>query len=281
MEELKIRGDLHVHSSHNLCDRHGPGDVVEYEQSCGRFALSEMVEVADASGLEYVAILNHVTDPGAPTPPTPESETKIARHRAEVEAINHIRGAERPTRILAGVEASLMAGGEIDASPAALLPMGVVILSRHAAPKNEPGRIIVEEYTNALRRYPVDVIGHPTRYIRTMTMGDHRVLMERCVNAGVAYELNFMNPFGPELYHHVAITNVLVSLGSDLHPENIDAVVALKRTVELHRKLLLQLVGAGVRADNILSAWPLERLNAWRAERRAEFLREHQNSDAG
>lgn len=278
--ELTIRGDLHVHSSHNLCDHHGSGDVIEYGQSCGRYAISEMVEVADASGLQYVAIVNHVTDPGAPTPPTPESEEKIARHRAEVEAVNRARGNDAPTHILAGVETSLISGGEIDASPSALLPMEMVILSRHAAPKNEPGRLIVEEFIHAMRRYPVDVLGHPTRYIRTMTMGDHRVLMERCVSAGVAYELNYQNPFGPELYHHVAATNVLVSLGSDLHPENVDAVVALKRTVDSHRTLLRDLRAVGVREDNILNTWPLDRLLRWRAERRAEYLREHPDSDA-
>lgn len=273
--ELKIRGDLHVHSSHNLCDRHGPGDIVEYEQSCGRFALSEMVEVADASGLEYVAIMNHVTSPGKPTPPTPESEAQVARHRAEVDALNRQRGTEVLTHILAGVETSLIAGGTVDASPAVLLPMDIVILSRHAAPKNEPGRVIVEEYTQALRRYPIDVLGHPTRYIRTMTMGDHRVLMEQCVRAGVAFELNFKNPFGRELYHHVAATNVLVALGSDLHPENVDAVIALKRTIESHRALLSEIVAAGVRAENILNTWPLAQLTRWRQERRAEFLRSH------
>lgn len=273
--ELKIRGDLHVHSSHNLCDRHGPGDVVEYEQSCGRFALSEMVEVADASGLEYVAIVNHVTNPGAPTTPTPESEAKIARHRAEVDALNKERGSSVPTHILAGVEASLIAEGAMDASPASLLTMDIVILSRHAAPKNEPGRVIVEEYTQALRRYPIDILGHPTRYIRTMTTGDHRVLMEQCVRAGVAYELNFKNPFGPELYAHVAATNVLVALGSDLHPENVDAVVALKRSLDGHRRMLEDVRRSGVRLENILNTWPLERLTAWRSERRAAFLRSH------
>jgi histidinol phosphatase-like PHP family hydrolase len=273
--ELKIRGDLHVHSSHNLCELHSPGDIVEYEQSCGRFALSEMVEVADASGLEYVAVVNHVTDPGRPTPPTPEGESKIARHRAEVDALNKQRGPNTPTHILAGVETSLMPGGETDASPAALSPMDVVILSRHAAPKNEPGRVIVEEYTQALRRYPIDVLGHPTRYIHTMTMGDHRVLMEQCVRAGVAFELNFKNPFGPELYAHVAATNVLVALGSDLHPENVDAVVALKRTIDSHRRLLEHVRASGVRTENILNTWKLSKLSLWRQERRSEFVRSH------
>lgn len=276
--ELKIRGDLHVHSTHNLCHRHSAGGPVIYEQNCGRYALEEMVEIADASGLEYVAMLNHITDPGAPTAPTPESEASIARHRAEVEALNNERGANVPTKILAGVEASLIANGEADASTGALLPMDVVILSRHAAPPNEPGRVIVEEYSRALQHYPVDIIGHPTRYIHTMTIGDHRALMERCVDAGVAYELNFQNPFGPELFRHVAQTNVLVSLGSDLHPNFVDAVVVLKRTLDGARAILTALVEAGVRADNVVNTWPLSRLDAWRRERRAEFLRQRGGS---
>ncbi len=82
-----LRGDLHVHASHSRCDRHKAGDPVDYNHDCGAEARREMQALAASPGFEYLAIVNHATDPIAPERATPASQSKLAQHLAEVEAV--------------------------------------------------------------------------------------------------------------------------------------------------------------------------------------------------
>lgn len=260
-----IRGDFHVHSSHSGCD-HPAGRLFDVKGSCGRRAIVEMTDLARRGGMEYFALVNHASDPAHPRVADRQTNEKIIHHLTEVLLLNAQAHRNRST-ILAGVEASVLPDGQIDVDDAILSHLDVVIVSRHGGPPQLPQRITAS-LLRAMENPHVDIIGHPTRYLERLTLAQWEALIRRAVRTQTAIEFNLRQPFRSALARVVASEGALVALGSDTHRETRDAALLVSRRGTAARRLLQQLLAAGVRQRSILNLKPLPAVLAWLRHRR-------------
>lgn len=260
-----IRGDLHVHASHSACDRHKVGDPVGYDTYCGAQSIEEMRAHLKSHQYDYLAIVNHATDPVDPQPPNDESELKINDHVIAVRAVNELRQDGDPI-LLSGAEASLLPGGGIDISDTTAQTVDVLIASRHGNTTNWSTQQTLGHLTTLFRSIPIHILGHPTRYTPMESVEAYRELLALCQRSHIAFELNLRNPFGPDLAKAVIESGVYVSLGSDIHGELIRSGPlrsASTRTIPM----LYELMAAGLTEDRVLNTWPFESLSEFLAER--------------
>lgn len=261
-----IRGDLHVHASHSRCDRHKPGDPVDYDQTCGEGALSEMHHYLRDRRYAYIAMVNHATDPMNPRPANDTSEAKIRTHRDAVMKLNRETQAEGPT-LLAGVETSLLPSGELDVSKETLCDLAIVIASRHGGATAWSMDETIKRLRSLFDNQPINVLGHPTRYVAPAPLARYRELLHLCAESGIAFELNLRNPFGRELITEILDSGVLISLGSDLHGNILKeqgVATGSLSSVPVIRDLQEQ----GFPASRIVNTWPLAKLQRWLAEKK-------------
>lgn len=260
-----VRGDLHVHASHSRCDRHKVGDPIDYDHDCGSAAGQEMRALRDHSRYEYLAIVNHATDPVRPQPPSAISEQKLRDHLASVRSIDGERRSNQP-RLIPGVEASLLPDGSLDVSRELLCTTPLVIASRHGGTTKLPLEELQPKLARLFRDAPIHILGHPTRYVPPTPVTDYQRLLALCTEHDVAFELNERTPFGGELVDAIVASRVVISLGSDVHPELLEHGASL---LGPHPPLLRELETAGLTPERVLNTWPLEKLQAWLARRRA------------
>lgn len=260
-----IRGDLHVHASHSACDQHKPGDPVDYQKTCGGFAIAEMREYLQIHNFEYLAMVNHATDPSRPQVPTPHSEKKVKEHRRTVLEIEAQTQDKHP-KLLSGVETSVIEDG-VDVTTVTLCSLDVVIVSRHGESTSWSMDATIRALMKVFAQEPVHILGHPTRYVPPQPLAAYRRLLDLCKEWNVAFELNLRNPFGQELIGEIVESGVLLSLGSDIHREAMKQPPTAFDTA-LNIPVFHQLSEAGFPAERVLNTWPLSQLQQWLAEKK-------------
>ncbi|HEY0785977.1 MAG TPA: DNA polymerase/3'-5' exonuclease PolX [Acidobacteriaceae bacterium] len=169
--EDRIRGDVHAHTV----------------ATDGSNTIREMAEAALAKGYGYLAITDHSKNLSMVNGLNDERAlAHIARIR-EVDA-----QMEGRVRVFTGIEADILADGEMDLSNEVLAQMDVVIASIHsffALPYEQQ----TERMLRALENPYVRILGHPTGRMLLKREGaayDMTAVLRRAAELGVAVEHN-------------------------------------------------------------------------------------------
>ena len=238
--EKDIRGDLHTHTS--LTD--------------GVAALSEMIAAAEKKGYEYYAVTDHAPNLFMQR----MTEEKMLAQREELGAITS------SMTLLHGTELNIAPDGSVDWDEDFLAGFDICVASVHSH-FDQDRREMTRRFIVACENPRVNVIGHPlTRKFgrRPPVDVDTSELFRACARTGTALEVNG----SPERL--------------DLPAEHIrnakDAGVKFAVDTDAHAIGHLDNMRYGVgtaqrgwlTADDVINAWPLERL--------LEFIRKGRSS---
>lgn len=260
-----IRGDLHVHSSHQGCATHRSGDPLVYGSDCGERALAEAsAYAANNPGLEYVALVNHASDPRAPSPLKPNERSLLTAHVRAIAKQNAGRGGKGSSAILAGVEASILPNGSLDVDDELLQSLDVVIASRQSLAGDASAPAIRDAILAVIRSHPIHIIGHPTKNVTMLTPGDWEKIVIAAGDADVAIELNVKGPFDQALMTIVAHYGVKVSFGLDVHVVVNPADISLLGPYQFRPQLLVEhILANGIDPAQVLNTYSLAKLRTW------------------
>lgn len=262
-----IKGDLHYHSMHTACQNHWSiHDLIDYHTSCGAGAVVEMIRVGaflHRLGYEYLALTNHPQFPMATQPASRHDVHVMLDHLRHIHRLNREHHA-RGIKFLAGVEANILnAQGQLGLSTAVLKKLDIVIASNHRSTHRLSRRQIKEGFINAAKNKHVDIIGHLTRFITKLRLNDWKDIVHACEQSGTVIEYNTNTPPAPSVLAFIAEHEVLVSLGSDTHPDMI--TMSLERYAGVitrqARAAIKHLHQAGVPHKRIINTFPLAKLH--------------------
>lgn len=165
-----IRGDLHIHSN----------------WSDGVSTIEQIVGKALEIGYQYVAVSDH------------SKSLAIARGLSEerlAEQAEYIRKLNRQIdeiEILAGIEADILADGEVDYPDDILAQRDVVVASVHSGFRQDEAKL-TGRVISAMKNKYVDIIAHPTGRIigrRDPYAIDMDAVFEAAAKYGTALEIN-------------------------------------------------------------------------------------------
>ncbi|MFI5173617.1 MAG: DNA polymerase/3'-5' exonuclease PolX [Terriglobia bacterium] len=139
IEQKNIRGDLHMHTT----------------ETDGHATLREMVEAAQARGLEYIAITDHT------------QSTRVANGMDETRLEKQIQSIEKLKRnmkgftLLKGTECDILADGTLDLSDTLLEQLDLVVVSIHSH-FNQTSQEMMDRLERAFSNRHVKIFAHPT-----------------------------------------------------------------------------------------------------------------------
>jgi len=237
-----LRGDLHTHTS--LTD--------------GVASLEDMVAAAEKRGYQYYAVTDH-----APNLVMQQmTDEKMLMQRAEVAALQQRVGLT----LLHGTELNIAADGSVDWDADFLAGFDLCVASVHSS-FDQDRATMTDRFITAVENPYVNIIGHPlTRKLgrRPPVDVDLPALYEACARTGTALEINA----SPERM--------------DLPPQDISAArdAGVKFAIDTDAHSIVHLGNArygvaaarlgGLTQDDVINAWPLERLE--------QFLRRGRSS---
>lgn len=200
LEEMDLRGDLHMHS----------------EWSDGKRTIRDMAQAAIERGYAYIAITDHSGGLGVAHGLHPD---RIRAQREEIDAVN----AElAPFRVLQGIEVEVRADGSLDLADDVLAELDWVNASVHSGLRQERARL-TERALAAIRHPFVDVLSHPTGRIVGGRAGgdfDMEAIYAAAAKTGTALEIN-ADPARLDLrdvHARAAIAaGCMLTVGSDAH----------------------------------------------------------------
>jgi DNA polymerase (family 10) len=132
------------------------GDLqVQTDWTDGAASLEEMVEAAQAQGLEYIAITDHTRDLAMARGC---DEAKLLR---QVRAIGRLNAKLRGFRVLTGAEVNIREDGSLDVADEALARLEVVGAAVHSHFR-QPRAEMTRRLVRALENPHVDILFHPT-----------------------------------------------------------------------------------------------------------------------
>ncbi|HMD94506.1 MAG TPA: DNA polymerase/3'-5' exonuclease PolX, partial [Trebonia sp.] len=238
--EKDIRGDLHTHT--NLTD--------------GVASLVDMIRAAEKKGYDYYAVTDHAPNLFMQR----MTDEKMLAQRAELHAI------ESSMTLLHGTELNIAPDGSVDWDADFLAGFDICVASVHShfdQDRNEMTR----RFITACENPRVNIIGHPlTRKIgrRPPVDVDLTELFRACARTGTALEVN-ASPERLDLpSEHIRNTKgagVKFAIDTDAH--SIGHLDNMRYGVGTAQRGWLT-------ADDVINAWPLERL--------LEFLRKGRSS---
>ena len=170
LNELHIRGDLHMHST----------------WSDGRNSIADMVSAAKQLGYEYVAITDHSEHAWSSRQVAPDD---VPRQRAE---IDELRARVHNIEILHGIEVDIMPDGSLDFGDELLAGFDIVLASLHD-PQGQNAAQLTERYLRAIRHPLVNVIAHPANRSPAQSPGydvDFERLFAAAALTGTAMEID-------------------------------------------------------------------------------------------
>ena len=237
-----LRGDLHTHTS--LTD--------------GVASLDEMVAAAEKRGYHYYAVTDH-----APNLVMQQmTDEKMLMQRAAVAALQQRVGLT----LLHGTELNIAADGSVDWDAGFLDGFDLCVASVHSS-FDQDRKTMTSRFITAVENPYVNIIGHPlTRKLgrRPPVDVDLAALYEACARTGTALEINA----SPERM--------------DLPPQDIsaarDAGVKFAIDTDAHSIVHLNNARYGVAAARLGGLTPDDVINAWPLERLEQFLRRGRSS---
>lgn len=243
VELADLVGDLHMHTT----------------ESDGRNTLEEMVLAARAAGRTYVAITDHS---GSLAVARGLSRERLRAHVARIRALDAKLGGT--IRVLAGIEADILADGSVDLA-SELGGLDWVVGSVHTQlemPLMEMTRRVVKAIESGL----IDCLGHPSGRLlgqREPSALDLDAVLAALGRTGVAIELN-ASPLRLDVGENVARMardlGVPVCIDTDAH--STQQLGSLRYGVGIARR-------AWLGREHVLTTRSAEALADWRAARRS------------
>jgi DNA polymerase (family X) len=200
IEESDIRGVLHCHSDY----------------SDGKATIAEMAEAARALGWSYLGITDHSQSAFYAGGLKPEAV--LAQH----EEIDRLNSSNPGVLVLKGVEADILADGQIDYDPELLDRFDYVIASVHSRFSMDR-ETMTRRVLRALDDPHVTILGHPTGRLllsRDAYAIDIGAVLAKAGEKGVAVEIN-ADPHRLDLdWRHLQLAKSLgcsFEIGPDAH----------------------------------------------------------------
>jgi DNA polymerase (family X) len=226
--------------------------------SDGANTIREMALAARARGLKCLAITDHSQSLGVTGGLTPE---RLRAQRREIDDVQADLGAN--FSLLQGAEVEIRADGRLDYTDDELEDLDIVVASLHSSLRQEREKITTRLISAIYNRH-VDIIGHPTGRLLPDREGadlDMEAVLHAAAESGVALEVN-ANPARLDLddgYAKRALElGCLLAINTDAHqPEHFEFAHFGVGTARR----------AWATSDNVINAWPIERLLQWLDER--------------
>ena len=232
-----IRGQIHAHST----------------WSDGVQSIREMAEACIARGLEYLVLTDHSQAAFYAQGLTPE---RVVAQWHEIESLNRELA---PFRIFKGIEADILADGQLDYDAELRAGFDVVIASIHSNLRMDESKAMHRLLT-AIENPHTRILGHPTGRLLLGRPGypiDHRAVIRACAEHDVVIELN-ANPHRLDLDYHwipeALDQGVMIAINTDAH--SVQGFDDLTYGVQTARK-------GGLSADMCLNAKGLDDFLAW------------------
>jgi DNA polymerase (family 10) len=243
VEESDLRGAFHNHTT----------------ASDGGNTLAEMAAAAEALGWEYLGIADHSK---SSFQAKGLHEDRLLRQVAEIRALNASRRFK--TRIFAGTECDILADGRLDFEEAVLAQLDYVVVSVHNAFAQDEATMTAR-IVRAIEHPRTTMLGHATGRLLLRREG-YRVDLARVIDAALAHrvviELN-ANPWRLDLdwryWRKAAARGLLCAINPDAH--DTAGLGYVRAGINAARKGWLT-------PENILTTWPLSRVEAWLGARR-------------
>ncbi|MFM8944325.1 MAG: DNA polymerase/3'-5' exonuclease PolX [Actinomycetota bacterium] len=235
-----ILGDLHTHT--DLTDGTAP--------------LEDMLEAARAHGYAYYAVTDHAPDLAM-------HRMTTAKMKAQRKAIAALRERFPEMAILQGSELNIAPDGGVDWGPEFLSTLDVCVASVHSH-FNQSREEMTRRLIRAMENPHVHVIGHMTTRLigrRPETDFDHEAVFRAAARTGTAIEINAF-PDRLDLKDEYVLwarkLGVKFAVDTDSHATG-------------HLDVMRYGVATAARGwlgpDDVINAWPLERLRRFLAKR--------------
>ncbi len=243
LEAADIRGLLHVHSS----------------WSDGSATIAEMARETQAMGLRYLGICDHSRSAAYAGGLDAE---RVRRQQREIDELN--AGYRGEFRILKGIEVDILHDGALDFPDELLATFDLVVAAVHSlftmGREQQTARLL-----RALANPYVDILAHPTGRILLQRDGyplDLTRVLDAAAERGVAVEVN-AHPARLDLdwrdLRYALKRGIKTCINPDAH--SVPGLHDVAYGVDVARK-------AWCGRDEVLNAWPLERLLDHLARRR-------------
>ena len=235
----EMRGDLQMHTY--LSD--------------GAVGAAEMVATATELDYEYIAMTAH---PKGRRIARGADEDAFARQGIELQPLNaRIRDEGKPFHVLKGMEMNLDLNGDGDMDERVFAELDLVVGSFHSALRVAEDQ--TQRYLAALDNPRVDIIGHPRGRKFNQRLGlnaDWDVVLDHAAERRKALEINSF-PDRQDL--NVAVLRLarpenVFSIGTDAHNQ---------QEMLFFEMALASASSAGLRREQVVNFWPLERLLEW------------------
>ncbi len=243
IEVADIHADLHVHTT----------------WSDGKLSLLEMARAALRRGIKVIAFADHSVGLGVANGLSLE---RHAQQQIEIESARRELGND--IRILHASEVEIKADGTLDYPDDFLAGLDLVVASLHSSLR-QPREQVTARLIRAIRNPHVDIIGHPTgRHLFPEQEGadlDMDAVLAAAAESGVALEINSY-PGRLDLddvnAHRAMELGIPLSINTDAHTElELDQ---LHFGVSIARR-------AWLTPDDVINAWPVDKLLAWIRQR--------------
>jgi DNA polymerase (family 10) len=237
-----MRGDLHTHT--DLTD--------------GIVSLEGMIAAAEARGYEYYAVTDHAPN----LVMQGMTDEKMLAQRDRLRALADTTGMV----LLHGSELNIAADGSVDWDEDFLSGFGICVASIHSSFEQDRATM-TRRFVTAAENPRVNVIGHPlTRKLgrRPPVNVDLDALYAACARTGTALEIN-ASPDRMDLppEHIAAARDAGVKFAVDTDAHSLVDLTNMRYGVAAARF-------GGLTTQDVINAWPLDRLE--------EFLRKGRSS---
>lgn len=240
LELADIRGDLHTHT--DLTDGTAP--------------LEHMLDAAAAKGYAYYAVTDHAPDLAM-------QRMTDAKMRAQRKQIDALRPRYPGMEILHGSELNIGPDGSVDWGPEFLSTLDVCVASIHSH-FSQPREEMTRRLIRAIENPHVHIIGHPTTRLlnrRPEIEFDHEAVFRAAAANGTALEINAY-PDRLDLRDEYVLwarkLGVKFAVDTDSHATG---------HLEVMRYGVATAGRGWLGPDDVINAWPLDRLRAFLAKR--------------
>lgn len=235
IELTDIRGDLHTHT----------------EWSDGRNTMDQMVETANAQGLEYLGITDHSASS------TVANGLDQKRLLAQIQHVHQLNERIEGITLLAGSEVDIRPNGSLDYPDDVLAQLDIVIASIHSQ-FTQSEAAMTERMIAAIENPYVKIIGHPTGRLlgsRPMYPIDVDAVIRAAAENDTVLEINASPSrldLGPEYVRKAKEAGVLMSINTDAHS---------KSQFEFRRFGVNVARRSGLTKDDVINTYSLEKLH--------------------
>ncbi len=235
------RGDLQMHSTF----------------SDGSQTLEVIVETAIARGYEYAAVTDHSY--GLPIA-NGVSMARLAEQHRHIDRLNE--AGQGRFRLIKGVEANILADGNVDMTAAERRRLELVVAAPHSALRSSADQ--TPRILKAVRTAGVHILGHPRgrkHGVRPGVTADWDRIFEAAARATVAVEIDGdprRQDIDYDLARRALAAGCIFALDSDAHAPD---EWAFAETAIAHARL------AHIPSERVINCWPLDFLLEWAASR--------------